>query len=261
MKILGWLGGIILLALLILWLFLGRLSLFESLNSAGKLYNGNDIIWLDSAGEIKQEFTAIYPGLAGIDILVTNPKVNQVAVTLVVRESCQTSADLRRNTVISPEQDSDGRAIYSFTFAPVDESANRKFCFELETNAANKMGVLVSYVDVYPDGELWYTPPPKPPVSPAAEPAVITQIDLPYRLFLPLLQKSEPSYDQADIAFNLHYNGPAALTLTTFGARLVAHKHYLFGSLGFYLFLLLGYLGGIILLLRVTLSQRAVKKQ
>lgn len=261
MRTLGWLGGLLLLVLLTLWLFLGRLSLFESLNSAGKLYNGSDIIWLDSTGDIKQDFTATYPGLAGIDILVHGPKVNEVAVTLVVREDCQTSADLRRSTTISPGQDSDGRPIYSFTFAPIDESANRKFCFELETNSANEVGALVNYVDVYPAGDLWYTPPPKPPVSSVAEPAVTSQIDLPYRLFLPLLQKSEPSYDRADIAFDLHYNGPAALSLVTLGARLVAHKHYLFGSLTFYLFLLLSYLGGIILLLRVTLSQEVVKKQ
>ncbi len=254
-------AGLAGLGLLGLWLWLGRISLLQSFNSAPKLYNETNVLWLDSAAEVKQEFTATYPGLAGVDILVTGPKAKETTLTLLLRADCQTSADLRRSTVISAGRDGDGRLIYSFAFAPIDASTNHKFCFKLESNLSGEMsrgvGVLVNYANVYSAGRLFYTPPPKPLSAPAAESAEVA--DLPHRLFLPVLHKSQPPYEQADVGFNLRYNGPAMPALAVFWSRLLAHKPYLFGSSGFYLVLLLSYGVGVILLLRAAFGQAEKK--
>jgi hypothetical protein len=211
------------------------------------LYGAN-ILWLDRQGEIKQEFMATYPGLDQIDIFVTGPQVGTTPVTLSLRPSCGSSQELRQSTAILPAGVDEGRLFYSFTFDPLDDSANLNYCFQLESQlsgeAENGLGVWASQTNAYPEGRGFYKPPPR---SNSVQPPPIPS---PYRLFLPLIQANELKSATVDIAFQLHYAGLIPATLSVFLKRLVEYKPFVFGSVLFYGGVFLFYLVGVGRLLR-----------
>jgi hypothetical protein len=68
---------------------------------------------------------------------------------------------------------------------------------------------------------------------------------LPYKIYLPLVSRAGNTGDstpRADIGFLLHYNGLPGPTLQTFAARLTANKPFVWGTVGYYVGLLLAYL-------------------
>jgi hypothetical protein len=248
-------GLIILLVLLSLWLWGGRISRFQSLYSAPKLYQVNKLP-LQQNHEVKQDFLADYPGLSQVDIFLTGSDGPTITLTLHIRTQCEAADDLRTAVANQPSEQSDDRAMYSFLFTPIDTSANGKFCFILAPTLLPEqdqdIGLLASQIDVYPQGRLFYEIPDinLETKTNVPQPALEGQ----YQNFLPLLLSSKPDDKNTDLAFQLHYNGPVIDTLSIFLERLAEYKPMWFGQGVFYILLFLMYCGGILWLVRLITS-------
>ena len=107
--------------------------------------------------------------------------------------------------------------------------------------------------DLYPHGQLHiYQPLPdkKPPENSASD-----QADRPYKIFLPfIISDVRENYSpNADIGFTLHYDGLIWPTAQVFMARLTANKPYFWGSVGYYMGLVVLY---IVLLFGLAVAAR-----
>lgn len=264
-----WLGGLLLLIVTGIWLSIGRLALFQSsslidfgLDPARELYQQN-ALWLSAGAEVRQEFVSEYPGLSQIDIfLFTREKLDdELTLALHLKESCDSPGDLRRVAVAVAADESNGEVFYPFTFFPIDESTDQKLCFVLEPllvpGDKKAAGVWASSADVYPAGEAFYEAPlqevePRP--DDAAE-VRLTRSKFKHKIFLPVIYAAQKSLPPSfDVGFQLHYRGRPLDTISVFGARLVEHKPYFWGSPWFYIFLLVIYTIGVFLLMRVNVE-------
>lgn len=280
------------------WLGLGRLPLFQTSSYISdfairpeNLYRVN-VLWLTEGAEVKQDFVSEYPGLYKITVLLTGPesslspgftpgnenKANlrdtpqpaalfsgeqlgqQVVLNFHLRENCEAATDLRQTSATISAADLGDGLFYPFTFAPLDESTGRKFCFMLTPvwGAAEQgaIGVRASGSDVYEAGRAFYrTLPAAKPAAAGSEAGQPDQPTLPYKTFMPIIQRQADRIAAIDLGFQLHYDGHPLETLQVFMSRLTAHKPYFWGSAAFYILLLLSYLGGVFLLMRMALVE------
>jgi len=253
----------------VVWVLYGRLSIFQTASHvkpdlAGRRQSiQSETLWLSAETEIKQGFLARYPGLNQIDLLLIRSGESSQPISLAfhLRENCDSQIDLRSTIVTVAHTDignGDGQ-FFPISFAPIDKSANRQFCFILEqasfSERGNVVGVWASLVDVYAAGQASYLNPPKEVVP---TPTGLPQADRPasafgYKIFLPLILRSDspPMYDNIDIGFQLHYSGRPVETVTTFLTYLAEDRRYFGGIPGFYVILFVAYLVMVFLLSRI----------
>lgn len=259
-------GALLILALIVgLWLFLGRLALFETsayislfgLDSAKELYQEN-VLWLSAETKAGQTFVSTYPGLHQISVFLTAPadSPRDYEVVFRLKERCTTAADLRSITANISTGEAGGDRFYRFSFAPIDESAGQPYCFVLEpvidSEELAPIGVLASRADVYPEGSAFYQTPEKTPES--AQPQISNRASLipSHHIFLPLIPIHQPALNpaQIDVGFQIHYNGRPLEILAVLIRRLVAFKPYVWGQPAFYGVLLVIYLAALGFLIR-----------
>ncbi len=224
----------------------------------GKLY-GTRLLWLTTGSEVKQEFVANYPGLNQVDVFVKNlnPAISP-EITFQLRQNCQAKSNLSRQAAPQPRGEIEGQTFYSFTFDPLQESTDQKYCFILTANTTSDepvVGVLAGEGDVYPPGQAFYQEllfgkkPDKPPNTPAAQ----TNSEGKFKLFLPIIQAQLPNSQNLDVAFQLHYRGVHDQTTQVFFDRLVKYKPYMWGRPEFYILLFVAYIFGVTILIRFVI--------
>ncbi len=267
-----YLGGALLLLLLLMggWLLTGRLAIFQTSSYITlfgatwpqELYQQN-VLWLPTGTEVKQEFVSEYPGLYKISIFLTGQEgLNEdVVITFHLRESCNAQSDLRRVAATISAADIANDLFYPFTFTPIDESTNQKFCFILVPSLAQgekTVGVRASILDVYAGGKALYKPLPKiNPVAAKIEPINQLNSAFTHKVFLPIILVSQSNKKtNIDIGFQLHYNGRPLETIGVFMTRLTKHKPYFWGSICFYIFLFIVYISALYLLIRISTENR-----
>ena len=139
-----------------------------------------------------------------------------------------------------------------FVFEPIDNSAYHDFCIVLESDVvdkSNELGVYASWVDTYPEGTANYR---KDTIlkdnddifrDDKSELQNEVTSSPTYNVWLPIIIRSEAGLTniQADIGFQLYYNGRILETLKVLLNYLSAHKPYLFGIPWFYIFLFVLY--------------------
>lgn len=216
----------------------GRIPHTEQTRQKLLLYDGSEM-QLTSGISVAQEFEAFYPGLSQIEVLLAGSSMEGQQAILHLRHTCQSASDIFTGSV--PVAAQTGPQFYTVTLPqPLDDSAGQSYCLLLE---ASREGIELplSDGDLYPHGRLnIYRPTPEP--RPVSTPAVAGG-EMRYKIFLPLVLRSEEQAPNADIGFLLHYDGLPGPTLQTFVARLTANKPYFWGSVWFYGGLLLIYLG------------------
>ncbi|GIK39950.1 MAG: hypothetical protein BroJett011_37830 [Chloroflexota bacterium] len=263
----------LLLSLLFLLLFgmggsIGQGSLYLSRYS-GKLYEAN-VLWLSQRGKVEQEFVANYPGLSRIDVFVKwqNDSPEETPVSFYLRETCDAENNINTQQAMYPSGKVEDRTFYSFSFSPLSESTNRKYCFVLKSNTPdddkNLIGVLASSADIYPEGRAFYQPPPLSKTGSEHLNAPIPRSDssLEYRLFLPIILVTTPNYENIDLAFQLHYNmGWRLETFSVFFMHLAEHKPYLWGSPWFYIILMIVYISGVTIFIGGTILRESLEEE
>ncbi|MBE7552157.1 MAG: hypothetical protein HS126_13895 [Anaerolineales bacterium] len=252
-----------LLVLLIfgMWGAIGQGSLYLSAYS-GKLYDAN-VLWLSQRGTVEQEFVANYPGLSQIDVFIKwqNTPPDKTAVSFYLRETCDTENNLNAQQATYPSGEINGRTFYSFSFPPQGESINQKYCFilksEMPDDEKNLIGVLASSADVYPEGRVFYQPPPSSKIGSDNVSALtpLSDSSFEHRLFLPIVLATTPNYESIDIAFQLHYEGWHLETVRVFFMHLVGYKPYIWGSPWFYTILVMVYVSGVTIFIGKTLQE------
>jgi hypothetical protein len=227
------------------------MSLF-ALDKAKELYQGQAALWLTPDAKIKQSFVSKYPGLDQIGVFLTSQAKASGAMEVVfhLKEICDAPTDVRRITATISTADVRDDAYYPFTFTPVDESTDKKFCFVLESaqdlDEEKLLGVRASQADVYTEGQALYQAPEE--TTPAIR---VNPVALKYQIFLPIVQTAKALPKEMDVGFELHYNGRLFDTFGVFVGRLVEHKPYIWGQPIFYLGLLVIYVIGLFFLLRI----------
>lgn len=251
------------------WLFVGRLSLFQTASYISlfgswprELYQSN-VLWLSSGAEVRQTFVAKYPGLYKISVFLARQGELRpgVVVTFHLRESCASSTDLRQVTATISEADFAGDPFYPFIFPPLDSSAGRELCFILAATGPparnGALGVQASQLDIYAEGEAMYEAPLAAASLAVAEGAVgQLKPAFGYKVFLPLIQRSPFAKDSFDVGFQLYYDGRPLATIGVFLGRLAEHKPYFLGRAGFYIFLGGAYLVGLLILIRRAVTNK-----
>jgi len=251
----------------IIWLIAGRISLFQSssytsrfaLDTALELYQEN-VLWLDEETNVKQTFTAVYPGLHQVSVFfVDNTQElseQDISVVFLLKEHCDSPQSIRR--VVATTADMENDSFYPFTFVPIDESAGETYCFVVESVQdldEQSIGVWASAHDVYAAGQAFYQPPPSPEDAQTEIPDSIDVerlANLEYRVFLPVIQAVPEELPlEFDAGFQLHYNGRPIDAWSTFMDRLVSHKSYFWGNKVFYVVLVGVYFVGVFLLARI----------
>lgn len=243
---------------MVLWLFFGQLSIFQTAVytrfyglGEGELYK-NNVLWLASGTDIKQEFVPRYPGLHRITIFLTPwPQLDQdVALRLQLKQDCSSQDSMRQLiTTVSKESLGEGR-FWPFEFEPVGDAVGQQICLVLTADASQKewlVGVRVSAVDVYPDGKVYYVKPEEPP------PTVKSQSPAPFRLFLPSVSRTLTTRN-IDIGFELFYADQPLSIIQALLVHLAANKPYFWGSQFFYISLLILYMASMIWLVRLMLK-------
>lgn len=187
--------------------------------------------------QIAQDFTSKYPGLYRIDLFFNNQgNIEGDVIFYLKRNSCETVENIevisaKISNIIEKEP-------YPFIFSPIDDSMGQKFCVVVETRSSSQehLGVYVSPVDVYTEGEGLYRQ--NGLELQKQEPNPIHQAN--YHIWLPIVQKS-PSLGALDVGFRAHYNPPIRTMIIPLLMQLSANKPNLLGSPVFYLFLLVVY--------------------
>lgn len=232
--------GLLLLCSLVYQLLLGRTSNFETVYYS-PLYSTN-VYLLNGDAQISQEFEAIYPGLYRIDLYFVNQQ-SEASGEVVFQLKPHCAAPTVIETITIEPSRIVSKVAWPVIFEPLDDSAGRTYCMVMaskSTETRSSFGVYASRVDVYPGGEAKYKKNSIEPSPDSNEGKAVLQ----YRTWLPLVQKSPPVGSISfDIGFTLHYNGPIRATLQTLLGQLTANKPNPFGQPGFYLFLLLLYVG------------------
>jgi len=262
-----YLVGAVLLFFIILmsWLWSGRFSLFQTSSymslyglSRERLYQGH-VFLLTSDSKVKQSFVSKYPGLYKVSVLLTSQRKLKQDVGLVfhLRESCNAQHDLRQAETSISASDFDGDMFYAFTFEPLDDSIDREFCFILnanleQNNNKSTLGARASSLDVYSEGKAFYDAPSTETEAISTVESTANHPQFEYKVFLPLIQSRRLD---SDVEFQLYYNGRPLETISVFIRRLTNHKPYLFNSPGFYAFLVVIYLSGVVLLIRTVLAK------
>ncbi|MFC1975736.1 hypothetical protein ACFLXQ_05010 [Chloroflexota bacterium] len=264
-------GLLLLLAAVGIWLLAGRLSLFQTssyislfgLDSAKGLYQEN-VLKLAEGSEARQDFVSTYPGLYQVSVFLASSKGldRDITITFHLKENCTSPNDLRQVTTTIPKTDIEEDDIfYPFTFTPIDESTGQTYCFVLEPVQVSEkeyLGVWASRADVYSEGKAFYQTPPIEDGPDTAEVEVKDQStsEFNHQIFLPIVQASPSDAlpSSFDVGFQLHYNGRPLDTISVFMTRLVSYKPYFWGSPGFYVFMLIVYLVGVFLLLRIRVD-------
>jgi hypothetical protein len=251
----------------VVWLAAGRLSLFQSSSymsafasdKALELYHAN-VLWFAAGTNVKQSFTAVYPGLAEVSILWARQEemAQNTTMTFKLKESCDALDSLRQ--VVIPLSEIENDKFYSFTFTPIDGSTGQTYCFILQpdpTLIEKNIGVWASGYDVYAEGSAFYQAPSDPiPSTPIADEQATMAIQKnggEYKVFLPLVLAGKPAGlpPAFDTGFQLHYKGRPIDTFFIFMDRLVSHKSYFWGTKAFYVLLVGFYIAGIFFLARV----------
>jgi hypothetical protein len=243
--------GLTLLLLLGAWWSIGQGRLYLSTYS-GKLYDAN-VLWLNQKSEVKQEFVANYPGLSQVDVFIKwqNDSPDKTPITFYLRETCDGENNLNAQQATYPSGMIDGRTFYSFSFPPLAESINQKYCLILKSDVPadeqNLIGVLASNADLYPEGRTFYQSPSSPKIGPDSvkAPVLLSHSSIEHLLFLPIILTATPDYKNIDVAFQLHYAGWHFETLSAFFMQLVGHKPYLWGSPWFYIILVIFYISAV----------------
>ncbi len=233
----------------------GRVAHVERTRQKLLLYRGGAAA-LAPGSRVEQQFTAFYPGLSALDVLVyVFPGTPGRTLTVRLRRACTDPGDIFATSETLPQEG--GPYFYTITLPqPLDDSAGKGYCLLLDApQATGPEGIVLplSEGDLYPHGRLTVFEPPPPPPTPAADIAT----ELPYKIYLPLVIRELQPGPVADIGFLLHYEGLPGPTLQTFAARLTANKPYLWGSAWFYVGLLLAYLvllGGLALVARWSIK-------
>lgn len=243
------------------WL-IGEGRLYLSSYSSRNLYDA-DALWLGLGSEVKQEFVATYSGLNQVDVFVKwqAGSPDKSVITFYLRRSCQVDNNLNAQEVTQSAGQIDGLTFYSFKFPPLEDSSDQKYCFILKSSPPvdykNLVGVLASTADVYPQGRAFYrVPPPKMDSHNTLTPTSANKLNPDYQLFLPLVMATAPTYENTDVAFQLHYLGWHLETVGLFFMRLTEYKSYFWGSPWFYIVLLIAYFSGVTLLIGLTLPKR-----
>jgi len=248
------------------WLLVGRLSLFQTGNRVDLDFGQTrqlllqQVLWMSAGSRIEQDFLAKYPGLYRIDLFLARSGELAQPVTLAfhLRDSCDSQVDLRSVTTTISSADI-GDEAFSFSFAPVEETASRRFCFILEPislpEQGHAVGVWVSRDSVYAAGQASYQAPPTEVMPTPTRAAPVDQPASAFgnKIFLPLILGNypQPTYDNIDVGFQLHYSGRPLETVMTFFSYLVEDKRYFWSDPGFYVLLFAAYLVGVFLLSRI----------
>jgi len=225
-----------------------RVSLAESTRAKFLLYTGTQVE-LTGNTTLAQTFTANYPGLSQIDVLFVGQPDPQ-PVTFSLKAACDAPDVILSRQVDLPPANS--LAYYPFTFEPLDNSAGQTYCLVLAAPEGS-VQLQLSGGDLYPFGQLEIhapqdeqdnTPPPTPPPPPPPPPPnrVVTNTDMPFKTYLPIVINHPQSetisenedVDFEDIGFLLHYNGRFWPMTQVFAARLTANKPYFWGQPWFY---------------------------
>jgi hypothetical protein len=254
-----------LLLLLGAWWSIGQGRFYLTTHSS-KLYDAN-VLWLSQGSEVEQEFVADYPGLSQVDVFVkwqSNPP-DKAVINFYLRKSCAAENNLHAQETLYPTGEIDGRAFYSFSFPPLVESLNQKYCFILKSglpdDQKNLMGVLASNTDIYPEGRAFYhRPPPLKTGSEAGSASTLPDSSsAEYRLFLPIVLVPLPN-ENMDIAFQLHYEGWHLETAQVFFMRLAENKFYFWGSPSFYIILGIVYFSSAAIFIGLALHESRIGK-
>jgi hypothetical protein len=243
-----------LILILSIWFLLSEGTLYQSAYY-GKLYT--HLLWLTIGSEVRQEFVANYPGLNQVDIFVKslNPAV-PTEITFQLRQTCQSQSNLRKQVAVQPQDEIEGQIFYTFTFEPLEESTNQKYCFILTRNTEGDektIGVMNGERNVYPAGQAFYQEPlfEKTSNKPEVIPALQLYSEGKIRIFLPIIQAHPPSNENLDVAFQLHYHGSRFETGRIFFDRLITHKSYVWGNPEFYGLIFIAYIVSVVALLQL----------
>lgn len=236
----GLLSAALLAAAALLLLGAARIPHTEKTRQKLLLYH-DSAVQLAPGVKVVQEFTAFYPGLSQLEVLLAGSPTATQPVDLHLRDTCHATDDIFTGSLLIPAQAAP--QFYAVSLPqPLDDSAGQSYCLVLESVQAG-IALPLSDGDLYPYGQLnIYEPSPQPSPSPAATPAADAGAAMPYKVYLPLVVRSDAGKRNADIGFLLHYDGLPGPTLQTFAARLTANKPFVWGSVGFYAGLLLVYL-------------------
>jgi hypothetical protein len=236
----------VLLLLVLIWLFIGRLPWFYSTNYPA-LYSDQRLQITDRS-YVAQSFYALYPGLHRVDIHFANSGKNTGRVIFQLRESCDSNSAWVQIEVGESEIEDNG--YHRFDFDPLDGSAFREYCIVIEEHSGQpveQVAVFASSTDIYPDGTgIFYQE-----ETPGNENLPPSDFKPTHFIWLPAIFSQHGPRD-FDIGFNLYYNGR---TLDTFRALLIhltKHKTLIFGSPWFYPVILLVYVIGVAVLLVIV---------
>ena len=197
------------------------------------LYNG-PTVELFGDRKLEQTFTANYPGLAQIDILIKENNVAGRPMHLHLKNTCNAQTDIARVTKNLPVIKD--FAFYPFAFTPLDNSAGQPYCLVLEAPQANADAAVqlpLSAGDLYPYGLLTINSPP----AEGKKNSVLQNnagASFPYKIFLPLVMQGQDTGLEEDMGFRLYYAGFLLPTTQVFAARLTANKPLVWGQPWFY---------------------------
>lgn len=226
-----------------------RVSWFETTRRKFLLYNGSEVE-LFGPKKLEQTFTANYPGLAQIDVLIEKNVVEGQPVIFHLRDRCEAESDLVYITASLPLIED--FIFYPFEFAPIDNSTGQSYCLVLEApeaGAETAVRFRLSTGDLYPYGILKLGIPKVEvdnPLSPSL-PDEAANASSSYRIYLPIvIRATDAAKLKEDMGFRLHYRGLLWPTAQVYVSRLTANKPLIWGQPWFY--------GGLVIVYVVLLA-------
>lgn len=229
-------------------IMVGRTSLFVT-SYYSPLYSTASYP-LGGKAAITQEFQARYPGLNRLALFVRKSGDDSDARLLLhLKDRCDAAVDLV--TATADLADLPDAGLYAFSFPTIDDSLGRKFCATINTQALDapaEVRIYASNADVYWSGKATYHPDDSP-----HQPTENENSRAKYMVWLPLVQKSGNDKN-FDVGFRLYYDGRTELTLIALLGYLATDKPFVFGIPGFYVFLGIIYVAGLIVFLRLVFN-------